>query len=358
MAEELGEKTELPTERRLSDVRDRGQVAKSPSLSAAIELIGAFILIIAFGASLVAGLAAAIRITFQELSAPGSLDAGNLAGALAISAARGAWMLLPLLILAFVIAAIAQLVQVGLLFTAKPLRPNLGKLNPIQGVSRLFARRNLVRSGVDSVKLAAVILITWLVIRSGFEVIAGSPLLTPLQWGAMLGGLVFELMMWLLALLLVVGILDYAYQKWQHVQDNRMTKFEVKEERRSMDGDPEIKARRLRMAREIVLQRIRQAVPKADVVVTNPTHFSVALKYDEKTMHAPRVIAKGADFVAFRIREVARASGVTIVERPPLARALYEAVPVGRTINPEHYEAVAEILAYVYRLKSGTAGAA
>ena len=134
-----------------------------------------------------------------------------------------------------------------------------------------------------------------------------------------------------------------------------MTRQEVKDERRSAEGDPEVKARRFRMAREIALQRIQHAVPKADAVVTNPTHFSIALQYDSKKMHAPRVVAKGADFLAFKIRHIAIASDVPIVERPPLARALYWGVEVGQEIAPEFYEAVAEVLAYVYRLEGRAA---
>jgi flagellar biosynthetic protein FlhB len=137
-----------------------------------------------------------------------------------------------------------------------------------------------------------------------------------------------------------------------------MTKQEVKEERRSVDGDPDVKARRFRMAREIALQRIQHAVPKADVIVTNPTHFSVALQYDQDSMRAPKVVAKGADEMAFRIRQIATASGVPMVERPPLARGLYWGVHVGQEIKPEFYEAVAEVLAYVYRLKEAGGKAA
>jgi len=161
---------------------------------------------------------------------------------------------------------------------------------------------------------------------------------------------IVELMVWMLVALLIIGFADLKYQKWQHRHDNKMTKQEVKEEQKSMDGDPEMKQRRSRVAREIAMQRVQQDVPSADVVVTNPTHFSVALKYDSNTMAAPEVIAKGADYVALRIREVARVHGVPVIERPPLARALYRGVEVGQAVSPEHYEAVAEVLAYVYRI--------
>jgi flagellar biosynthetic protein FlhB len=150
--------------------------------------------------------------------------------------------------------------------------------------------------------------------------------------------------------MLIIGVADYMYQRWQYTQDLKMTRHEVTDERKSMEGDPEIKARRFRMARQMALQRVNQAVPKADVIVTNPTHFSVALRYDAETMAAPRVVAKGVDFLAMRIRQIAMTHGVPIVERPPLARALYYGVEVGRDVPAEHYQAVAELLAYVYRL--------
>ena len=154
----------------------------------------------------------------------------------------------------------------------------------------------------------------------------------------------------LAVLLLVLALLDYAFQRWQHERDLRMSKQEVKEDMKRMEGDPLVKQRRTRVARQLALQRIGQAVPNADVVVTNPTHFSVALKYDAKTMTAPKVIAKGADFLALRIRQIAVANGVPMVERKEIAQALYKTVEVGQEVPPQLYSAVAEVLAYVYRL--------
>jgi len=158
------------------------------------------------------------------------------------------------------------------------------------------------------------------------------------------------LALWLAVILLLIGIIDWLYQRWQHKEDLKMTKQQVKDERRSMEGDPQVKGRRLRMMRDILVQQIQANVPVADVVVTNPTHFAVALRYDTETMRAPRVVAKGGDYMAQRIRLVAASAGVPIIERPPLARGLYFGTEVGQEISPVYYEAVAEILAYVYRL--------
>lgn len=170
------------------------------------------------------------------------------------------------------------------------------------------------------------------------------------------GELVYDLALTLAALLLVLAVLDYAYQRWQHEQDLKMSKQEVKEELKRMEGDPLVKQRRQRVARQLAMHRVQHAVPQADVVVTNPTHYAVALRYDTSTMAAPQVVAKGADFLALRIRQLAALHEVPIVERKDLARALYRTVDVGRTISPEHYHAVAEVLAYVYRLGRRKAG--
>ena len=162
--------------------------------------------------------------------------------------------------------------------------------------------------------------------------------------------MVYRLALILAVVLLVLALLDYLFQKWQHSRDLRMTKQEVREEMKRMDGDPMVKQRRARVARQLALQRVGQAVPQADVVVTNPTHFAVALKYDSATMTAPKVVAKGADFMALRIRQLAMTHGVPLIERKPLARALYANVEVGQEVPQEHYTAVAELLAYVYRV--------
>jgi flagellar biosynthesis protein FlhB len=185
--------------------------------------------------------------------------------------------------------------------------------------------------------------------------VAALPVLDLMGGVAMIGDLLLSLVIRLLALLFVLGMADYLFQRWQHQQELRMTKQEVTDERRSMDGDPQIKGRRMRMMRQIAMQQINRTVPQADVIVTNPTHYSVAIQYDQKTMAAPRVVAKGVDHMAMRIRQVAMSNRIPIVERPPLARALYAEVEVGQEISEELYQAVAEVLAYVYRLEKEAA---
>lgn len=356
MPEDLGDRTEAPSARRLSEAREQGNIARSPDLSAAVDLFGGFLILLTLGGVLVKSFRAVMERSLNEPALALSFDA--IAPLLTFTAWESAKALLPLLALAVIIALAAQIMQVGLNLSTKPLEPKFSRLNPINGVKQLFSARNAVKTLVNTLKLLAVLLVGWLFIRAVIGSFTALPMLASLAgvWAILVAGA--KLAAWILAILLLIGVLDWAFQRWKHSRDLRMTKQEVKDERRSMDGDPHVKGQRFRMYQRIVLQRINAVVPKADVVVTNPTHYSVAIKYDAKNMRAPRVVAKGADFLAFQIRKVAIAHGVPIVERPPLARALYAASEPGREISPNFYQAVAEILAYVYRLEKEAAAAA
>ena len=351
MAEELGERTEAPTSRRLSEARDRGQVAKSTELSGAIEVAMGLALSLVLGGWLVGAMASVMRRTLEMETDAMPLGTADLTRTLRWAGLEAAIMASPFMLAMFVIAAIAHASQIGLMFTTKPLAPKLDKLNPISGFKRIFGLRSAVKGGMGVAKLAIAGSIAWVIIAAKLPDLAGLPNLGAIAGARTMLGIVAEVAAWIIAVFIVLGVIDLLYQRWQHTRDLRMTKQEIKDERRNMDGDPEVKRRRMRIAFEMAMQRIRTDVPQADVVVTNPTHFSVALRYDSASMAAPIVTAKGADLMAFRIREVAAANGVPIVERPPLARALFHNVEVGRAISAEHYEAVAEVLAYVYRLE-------
>lgn len=356
MAEQLGEKTEQPTVRRRDEARREGQVARSQDLSAAVTLLAGLLVVLLLGA-MMSRILGQMMVAVLGGRAPGIGVAArdSLRTLSAWAAAEVAWILLPAMLLLAVGAYLIQVFQVGFNMSARPLAPKLSKLNPVKGAKRILGLRSLVKTAMSLLKLGIVLLVSVAVIYRRIDDIIVMPLLG-LRAAAKLGGvIVLELVLWLLLLMLVIGIIDFVYQRWQHTRDLRMTHQEVKEERKSLEGDPQMKARRLRIAQKIALQQIRQSVPHADVVVTNPTHFAVALKYDADRMRAPKVVAKGADALATRMREIAAFSGVTIVERPPLARALYWNVEVGREIHPEHYEAVAEVLAYVYRLEGRAA---
>ena len=349
MAEDLGEKTEDPTGKKLADARNRGKIAKSKDLSGAIDLIAAALVVGLFGSFISGQFVDLMAHTLG--SAP--VGQGNPLDYIAPSLHQAARVLLvtvgPIMAVMFGVILLVHFLQVGPLFTTEPLSPKLSKLNPISGVKRIVSLRGIMQTIMSIAKLSVVGTIVVLVIMRNEIKLARLPLLTPGQATMVTLHILIEILAWVLTILLVIGVIDFMYQKWQHKKDLRMTKQEVKDDVKSLEGDPEIKRRRFRIAQEMAMQRVNTEVPDADVIVTNPTHFSVAIRYKNE-WGAPRVVAKGADEIAMRIRFIAMANGVPIVERPPLARALYWGTKEGDVISEEHYEAVAEILAYVYRL--------
>jgi flagellar biosynthetic protein FlhB len=349
VAEDLGEKTEDPTGKKLSDARSRGKIAKSKDLSGAIDLIAAALVLAMLGTYISGEFADLMTRTLGSAPVGQSNPFDYIAPALHQAARSVVVTVGPVMVLMFVVILIAHFAQVGPLFTTKPVTPDLNRLNPISGVKRIVSLRGIMQTLMSIAKLSVVGTIVVLVIMRNEIKLVRLPLLTPGQATMVTIYVLIEILAWVLAILLVIGVIDYLYQKWQHKKDLRMTKQEVKDEVKSLEGDPELKRRRFRMAQEVAMQRVNTEVPDADVIVTNPTHFSVAIRYKNE-WGAPRVVAKGADQIAMRIRFVAMANGVPIVERPPLARALYWGTKEGDLISEEHYEAVAEILAYVYRL--------
>lgn len=351
MAEDLGEKTEQPTERRRSDARNKGQLAKSTDLSSAIVMLGAVAITAAFAPAALRKMYHIVRYALSEQSLGMVTDDPALMRDSRLILSEAVIIIVPAMLVMVGVAYAGSVAQVGFLITGKPLQPDLGRLNIVKGFSRLFSKRSLVKGAMDVAKLGVLGCVAYLVIRPDLGKIAALASLS-IQQGVMVGTMILlKVAIWSLVVLIILGVIDFTYQKWQTTQDLRMTRQEVKDERRSTDGDPETKGRRMRMAREIAAQRLQLDVPRADVIVTNPTHFSVAIQYDADRMRAPRVIAKGADHMAFKIRYIASAHGVPIVERPPLARSLYAMIPVGGEIHSEHYEAVAEVLAYIYRME-------
>jgi flagellar biosynthetic protein FlhB len=246
---------------------------------------------------------------------------------------------------------------VGLHFNTKKLQPNPAALNPMKGLGKLFGKsETLVKLGMNLLKLGLVACVAYSAVHGRLEQIVSVQGLSFLQIFGLGAEVVYAIGIRIAVLLLVLAIIDYAYQRFRIERELKMTKQEVKDEMRRMEGDPKIKGQRRQIALQIATQKLKKDVPTADVVVTNPTEFAVALKYDTSAMHAPRVIAKGQGFMAARIRELAIAHGVPILERKPLARALYKLVDVGQEIPEQFYAAVAEILAYVYELSGKAAG--
>ena len=353
MAEELGEKTEAPTGKKLSEARKRGQLPKSKDLTGAIDLIAAALVLAMLGSYVVGRMADLMQRTLGGTTIDRGRPIDIIGEPIRDAAMNMAVTLAPVMVIMFTVILIAHFLQIGPLITAEPLKPKLSKLNPISGFKRIVGIRGVMQTVMSIAKLSIVGTVVVLVLKRNEPKMVRLPLLMPIQafWVTMY--VLIEILAWVLSILLIIGIIDFMYQKWQHKRDLRMTKQEVKDEHKSMEGDPEVKRKRMRIAQEVALQRISSEVPDADVIVTNPTHFSVAIRYRD-SWGAPRVVAKGADQLAFQIRFVASANGVPIIERPPLARALYWGTKEGEEISEGHYEAVAEILAYIYRL-DGTA---
>lgn len=352
MADDLGERTEAPTSKRRGEARGKGQIPKSQDLAGVMTLFGSLVLLIVFGSMISGSLSGLLRAMLVADASGEHLSVHSIAESSRQAFGQGALILLPILIITALIGFVTQFIQVGWIITLEPIRPKLNKLDPIKGTARIFGKRGVMKTVINTVKLTIVIGVAGMLALSQARTIAHLPNLTAVGALAVATRILLILVIVLLALMLLIALIDFLYQRWQHTQDLKMTKQQVKDERRSMEGDPQIKGKRMQMAREIASQRLGHAVPEADVIITNPTHFSVAIKYDSLSMNAPRVTAKGADEIALRIRQLARKHDVPVIERPPLARALYWGVEIGHEVASEHYEAVAEILAFVYRLEN------
>jgi len=350
MAESANEKTEAPTPRRVQQQREEGHVARSMDLTGAAILLASVLLVYWLGGHMVSALRVTVRVLMGESlgNHPTRMDdvgaMAKLAGEQFLSASA------PLMVALFVVGILATVVQTGLVLTSKPLELDFQRLSPLRGFRNLFDARAGMRLAMSLAKLVVIGLVTMTFVMMDVDRIMLMGRLGAAAFLPALGELLYGLSIKLAVLLVLLGVADYVFQRWKHLQDIRMTREEVKEEHKRMEGDPLIKQRRARVARQLAMQRISQAVPKADVVVTNPTHFAVALRYESVSMSAPKVVAKGADFMAMRIRQLAVAHDVPLVERRELARGLYQSVEIGQEVPPEFYSAVAEILAYVYRL--------
>jgi flagellar biosynthetic protein FlhB len=343
-------KTEEPTPKRLQTAREKGQVTVSQEVKNWAMLLGA-----AFGLAVLApGIMHGVTATaFKFVESPHaiSLDVENMQEALSGLLLDIGWAVAPIVGLMVVLAIVANVGQVGFLWAPTKIAPQLQKISLINGVQRLFSMRTVVEFLKGLAKLVAVGAVAFGLVFSAMNDIE---LISSFSLGQILDRI--QLVAILLtagtvAVMTVVAALDYAFQRRSFIKQMRMTKQEVRDEHKQAEGDPQIKARIRRLRMERAQKRMMAAVPEADVVITNPTHFAVALAYDMEAMSAPRLVAKGADVLAQRIREVAEENEVPLVENPPLARALYASVELDQEIPPEHYQAVAQVIGYVMRLK-------
>jgi len=348
-----GERTEAPTPRRLQEARREGNVARSQDLVSVGALLIAVIALRMLGpgiwdelrAVLVEGLG---RQPNQELTPVTAMAMFRE------FVSRALLALAPFLAI-LVLAAIAlNIGQSGPTLSSAKLKPRLSVLNPVAGAKRIFSKDGLVSLAKAFAKMGIIAGVVYFTMRGQMAAIATMPAMSVAQASALLASLAFDIAIRAAAVLFLLGAADYAWQRRQWLGRLRMTKEEVRRELKETDGDPQIKAA-MRRRRQSLLNRMIAAVPKADVVVTNPTHYAVALKYDPVTMPAPIVVAKGERLLALRIREVARKHGVPVLEEPPLARALYASVPVNQYIPANLFHAVAEVLAWVYALRQKAA---
>ena len=348
--QDQSQKTEEPTPRKLEQARRKGQVVSSQEVKHLFILMGVLLLVMVFApfamARMTAGMGAFLTILHTV-----PVEGAPLRDFLTEAAAEILLVLALPLVLLVALAIAATLVQHGLVLSGEQLKPKLEKLSLIKGLQRQFSARALVEFVKGLAKIAIVGTVAALIILpeiAGFEQLAG------LATGPMMERvwvLATRMLIAVVAVMAVIAGLDYMFQRYEFYKQQRMTKQEIKDEYKQTEGDPMVKARLRQIRLERSRRRMMASVPEADVVITNPTHFAVAMKYDPASMAAPRLVAKGVDVLARRIREVAEASGVMVVENPPLARALYAAVELDGEIPPEHYKAVAEVISYVFKLQ-------
>ncbi|MBE9546714.1 MAG: flagellar biosynthesis protein FlhB [Proteobacteria bacterium] len=348
------EKTEQPTPKRREEAKKKGQVAKSQEVASATILLVCLIFFYFNATGMFEQVLDMMRWMFLE-SGSMTVNSANIQALMVGFIYRMFVLLFPLFMIVVAAGMIANFLQVGFMFSTESIQPKLSKIDPIKGFQKFFSLKTLVELVKNIFKISIVGFIAYLVIKG--EIRGLFPLMEQSVWGILsfIGRVVFKIVFVTCLALIVLAILDYVYQKWEHEKELKMSKQEVKDEFKQTEGDPLVKARIRRLQREAARHRMMANVPTADVVITNPTHIAVALKYDQAEMFAPKVVAKGRGFIAERIKEIARENGVTIVENKPVAQVLYKIVDVDEMIPENLYRAVAEILAYVYGLKASEA---
>jgi flagellar biosynthetic protein FlhB len=348
------EKTEKATAKKRQKTRDEGQVAKSQEVSTAAMLLTGFFSLSIFAPGILSGIRN-IFISNGDLFTPDMADTFNSVDMIryvAFGLGRVILIALPMMLVGLVSGVIMNVLQVGWHPTMKPMKPKFSKLNPLKGFKRIFSLQSVVNLVKSLLKLGAVSTVVYLVLASEINTIPAILNMQLMETVGYIGSLIISLGLSIGAMFILVALFDFAYTKWKHEKDIRMTKHEVKEEWKQMEGNPQIKSKIRQKMREVSMRRMMQNVPNADVIITNPTHYAVALKYDMLGLGgAPVLIGKGVDFMAKRIREAAIENDIPIIENPPLARTLYSKVEIDQEIPEELYVAVAEIMAYVFKLK-------
>jgi flagellar biosynthetic protein FlhB len=347
-----GDKTEKATPKKRQDARKKGQVFQSRETTTAMVLMFVFVTLRIYGSTIYAEIANYTRKVLTEypkidnLYMPDILLRVFIDSIMVFLKATA-----PILAVALITGLVINYAQVGFLFTLETLKPKFNRINPFSGFKRLFSMRGAVELVKSVLKITIIGYVAYSYLKSQATTIVSLMDMDILNIASFIALTSLNIAIRICMILLILGIFDFAYQWWDYEKNMKMSKQEVKEEYKQTEGNPEIKSKIRQKQRQISMRRMMQEVPKADVVITNPTHFACALKYDAAVSPAPLLIAKGQDYLALRIKETARENKVEIVENRPLARSIYETVEIGQAIPPELYQAVAEVLAFVYNLK-------
>jgi len=352
MAEDSAqEKSEKPTAKKRSDARKDGTVAKSTEVNSALILLLGILLLRITGPAMLLEIQNFIRHCIEFTGSPEMSDVRLF------SIARESVIFLIKIILPFagtimLAGLLANILQIGLMFTTKPLIPKFSKINPLKGLKQKFSMKTVVELVKNLLKVSVIGYVAYITVAAEYELLVMLADTTVMTIWNFLTKATFNIFIRIILVLLVIAILDYSYQRYEHEKKLKMTKQEIKDENKQMDGDPQVKGRIRALQREMARRRMMGEVPKATVVVTNPTHIAIALLYEPEKNDAPLVVAKGKQLIAQQIKKIAAENGVPTVEDKPLARAMYDKIEVGFPIPVEFFTAVAEIMAYVFKLKN------
>ncbi len=340
------EKTEQPTAKKLRDARQKGQIAQSKDFNSVASLLAVFLVLSAMWGFFADNIFSFFYSTIELIQTP-EMAATKFAESFVFILQ----MSLPLLAVALVTGLAASYAQVGFLFTSEPLKPQFSRINPLKGLKNMFSSRALVELVKSVAKAVLILFVCYLYLSGRMSEITYTLKMEPNNIVNLLWSILFDVIIRSSVILFLIAVFDYEMKRRQNKNELMMTKQEVKQEYKQSEGDPLLKSKIKEKQRQMAMSRMMQQVPKADVIITNPTHFAVALLYDTSKGDAPIVVAKGQDLVAQNIKRIAGEHGIPMIENPPLAQSLYRTVDIGSKIGPELFEAVAEVLAYVYSLK-------
>jgi flagellar biosynthetic protein FlhB len=347
------EKTEPATPRRREEARKKGQVAKSVEVSTALIVLAAFLGLNLLGPYLTSQLKDTVHYFLANMAAWQG-DAAGFKALFLVALVRLALIVGPIMLMFLLVGSLSQIVQVGFMTSGEGLKPNLARINPLEGFKRIFSKRAIVELFKSILKVGLIGYLVYTQVRGNLEWLPQLGLLPLSQSARLMADSIYRVGIRVGLVLMVIAAFDYWFQRREFEDSIKMSKEEIKEEFRQLEGDPLIRSRIRQRQRQIASQRMMQAIPTADVIVTNPTHYAIAIRYSPEDMAAPQVVAKGRGIIAQKIKEEGQKHRITTVEDPELARALYATTEVGQEIPAELYPAVAEVLAFVYRLKRRT----